>query len=141
MPSGSTNPTPHGSGACRARLTAEGARAISNALQTGRGPHRKEHTRRYGGRGAARFRAAAASEDIIEKPEAYNPRMSDNANDLTRRGREILEIAQAHGGVITSRQAGISELQALVQLGYINVDTPAGFFQTTSAGDQAVREQ
>lgn len=67
--------------------------------------------------------------------------MSGNANGLTRRGREILEIAQANGGVISSRQAGISELQALVQLGHINVDTPAGVFRLTSAGDQAVREQ
>ena len=71
---------------------------------------------------------------------ANNPHMSGNANGLTRRGREILEIAQAHGGVITSQQAGISELQALVQLGYINIDTPAGIFRITSAGDQAGRE-
>ena len=69
------------------------------------------------------------------------PSMDGNDNVLTRRGREILEIAQANGGVITSQQAGISELQALVRLGFINIDTPSGIFRVTSSGAQAPREQ
>jgi len=58
-------------------------------------------------------------------------------NTLTSRQREILEIAQDNAGKITTKQVGRTELNRLVQRGYISI-APAGAFRITSQGTQAV---
>ena len=58
---------------------------------------------------------------------------------LTRRQREILEIAVASDGSITVREAGATELNGLVQMGHLNV-APKGSFRIASAGAAAVDE-
>lgn len=58
-------------------------------------------------------------------------------HSITRRQHEILEIALANGGTINRRQAGATELNALVQMGCISV-APEGEFKIASAGAQAV---
>ena len=60
-------------------------------------------------------------------------------HSLTRRQREILEIATANDGSITVREAGATELNDLVQMGYLNV-APKGSFRITSAGTAALDE-
>ena len=67
----------------------------------------------------------------------YNPHMIK----LTRRGREILEIAHHRGGVVTNQQAGHSELQELMREGFLNVVAPTGAYRLTSSGSQAIQEQ
>lgn len=58
-------------------------------------------------------------------------------HSITRRQREILEIALANSGTITVKQAGATELNELVQMGCISVAAEGGF-KIASVGAQAV---